>query len=45
MAGILAQINSPSDLEGLNIPELKALCRELRETIINTVAVNGDIWP
>lgn len=41
MAGILAQINSPSDLEGLNIPELKALCRELRETIINTVAVNG----
>jgi len=41
MARILAQINNPSDLKGLSLQELEILCKELRQTIMNTVAANG----
>ncbi len=41
MTGILARIHNPSDLKGLKLQELEALCEELRERIITTVAVNG----
>lgn len=38
---ILEKINSPSDLKKLGMDELKVLADELRETIIQTVSVNG----
>ncbi len=38
---ILEKIDSPSDLKKLNIEELRLLAEELRETIIQTVSVNG----
>ncbi|OIP59276.1 MAG: 1-deoxy-D-xylulose-5-phosphate synthase [Nitrospirae bacterium CG_4_10_14_0_8_um_filter_41_23] len=37
----LKQINSPSDLKKLSIPELKELATKLREIIINRVSING----
>src|SRR5512136_1105430 len=41
MANILDKINSPTDLKGLSLKELKLLADELREEIIATCAVNG----
>ncbi len=38
---LLEAINSPRDLRELNLLELDLLARELRETIINTVAQTG----
>ncbi|MEW6109152.1 MAG: 1-deoxy-D-xylulose-5-phosphate synthase [Nitrospirota bacterium] len=38
---ILEKINSPGDLKKLEIEEIKKLSEELRETIIQTVSVNG----
>ena len=38
---ILARVNSPEDLKKLSIPELKGLCRDLREFIIHTVSQTG----
>jgi 1-deoxy-D-xylulose-5-phosphate synthase len=38
---ILARVNSPDDLKNLSMPELKGLCRDLRETIIQTVSHTG----
>lgn len=39
--GILCNINSPDDLKKLNNGELGDLCREIRDTIIDTVSKNG----
>lgn len=39
--GILRDINSPDDLKKLNNSELEKLCREIRNTIIDTVSKNG----
>ena len=39
--GILGRIESPDDLKQLNSNELEVLCREIRDTIINTVSKNG----
>ncbi|HTP66469.1 MAG TPA: 1-deoxy-D-xylulose-5-phosphate synthase [Geobacteraceae bacterium] len=41
MANILEKINSPADLRGLSLKELKILAGELREEIIATCAANG----
>ncbi|PLY06003.1 MAG: 1-deoxy-D-xylulose-5-phosphate synthase [Desulfuromonas sp.] len=41
MATLLSQINSPVDLKKLDRQQLPQLARELRETIISTVATNG----
>lgn len=41
MGGYLEQINSPQDLQKLNMTQLEQLAAEIRQTIINTVAVNG----
>ncbi len=38
---LLANINAPEDMRGLDMEELYLLAAEIRETIINTVAVNG----
>jgi len=38
---ILAQVDSPEDLKSLTLPELKGLCRDLREFIVQTVAQTG----
>ncbi|OAQ38895.1 1-deoxy-D-xylulose-5-phosphate synthase [Pedobacter psychrophilus] len=38
---LLSQINSPTDLKKLNVKELKEVCRELRQYIIDVVSVNG----
>lgn len=38
---ILDTISSPEDLKALTLPQLTALCSELRETIIDTVSKNG----
>lgn len=38
---LLKKIKGPKDLKKLAIPELKKLAKELRETIIERVAVNG----
>ena len=37
----LNKINSPKDIKSLSINELKVLCGEIRDCIINTVASNG----
>ncbi len=37
----LGQVNSSDDLRKLNNEDLKTLCSELRDCIINTVSVNG----
>ncbi|RJQ14708.1 MAG: 1-deoxy-D-xylulose-5-phosphate synthase [Nitrospiraceae bacterium] len=37
----IEKINSPQDLKGLSIAELKDLAEELRDLIIGTVATNG----
>ena len=39
--GILRDITSPDDLKKLNKSELEKLCREIRNTIIDTVSKNG----
>lgn len=39
--GILSEIVSPADLKGLSLEQLECLARELRQTIIQTVAKNG----
>lgn len=39
--GILCNINSPDDLKKLNDGEIEVLCREIRDTIIDTVSKNG----
>jgi 1-deoxy-D-xylulose-5-phosphate synthase len=41
MYKILDNINSPSDLKGLNYDELKILSEELRDYVINVVSENG----
>ncbi|WP_456433815.1 1-deoxy-D-xylulose-5-phosphate synthase [Thermosulfuriphilus sp.] len=41
MARILDRIDTPKDLKQLRLPELRELAREIRETIINTVAETG----
>jgi 1-deoxy-D-xylulose-5-phosphate synthase len=41
MSGILEKLASPADLKSLSPPELESLAAEIRETIIDTVAVNG----
>lgn len=38
---ILEKINTPADLKKLNIEELGILAKEIRDTIIQTVSVNG----
>jgi len=38
---ILARVNSPEDLKALTLPELKGLCRDLREFIVQTVSQTG----
>ncbi len=38
---ILSTIKSPNDLKSLSDSQLKQLCREIREQIIDTVSVNG----
>ncbi|MCX6645961.1 MAG: 1-deoxy-D-xylulose-5-phosphate synthase [bacterium] len=38
---ILARVDNPDDLKKLSIPELKGLCRDLREFIIQTVSQTG----
>jgi 1-deoxy-D-xylulose-5-phosphate synthase len=38
---LLANINSPEDMRGLDLEELYLLAAEIREEIISTVAVNG----
>ncbi len=38
---ILSNISSPSDIKKMNIGETTALCKELRECIIETVSKNG----
>ncbi len=38
---LIEKIKSPQDLKKLSIPELKELARELRETIIGQVSING----
>ncbi len=38
---ILSTIKSPSDLKKLSDPELKELCAEIREKLIEVVSVNG----
>lgn len=41
MGGYLDRINSPEDLQKLNMSQLEQLAAEIRQTIINTVATNG----
>jgi 1-deoxy-D-xylulose-5-phosphate synthase len=41
MSGILENLESPADLKGLSLAELENLAKEIRETIIDTVAANG----
>ncbi len=41
MASLLSSINGPHDLHELDDGQLRQLCRELRGTIINTVASTG----
>lgn len=41
MTELLASLNSPADLKSMNLEQLRQLARELRETIIATVAENG----
>ncbi len=38
---LLDKINSPKDLKELSLPELQALCAEIRQLIIQTVGSNG----
>jgi len=38
---LLEKINNPNNLKKFTIPELDEIAKELRETIINTVATNG----
>ncbi len=38
---ILARINSPEDLKALSLTELKGLCRDLREFIVQTISQTG----
>src|SRR6201997_1035527 len=38
---LLQQINYPSDLKKLDVGELKQVCQELRQYIIDVVSVNG----
>lgn len=41
MDNLLNRINSPEDLQQLSLPELTALCDEIRNKIITTVSTNG----
>jgi len=41
MDNLLNRIDSPKDLQKLSLPELNALCDEIREKIITTVSTNG----
>lgn len=38
---LLDKIDSPADLKGLTLAELKRLCGEIRKELINTVSANG----
>ncbi|MDR2420860.1 MAG: 1-deoxy-D-xylulose-5-phosphate synthase [Oscillospiraceae bacterium] len=38
---MLEKINSPRDLDGLSVPELKALCGEIREFLLKSVSETG----
>lgn len=41
MNSLLDKINSPEDLQNLTLPQLNALCDEIREKVITTVSNNG----
>ena len=41
MKQLLDRINTPEDLRRLTLPELDALCEEIRQEIIRTVSTNG----
>jgi 1-deoxy-D-xylulose-5-phosphate synthase len=41
MSRILDQINSPADLKGLTLPQLKQLATEIRQELIAVVSANG----
>ncbi|MDP2954168.1 MAG: 1-deoxy-D-xylulose-5-phosphate synthase N-terminal domain-containing protein, partial [Chloroflexota bacterium] len=41
MAEILSNIQSPADLKGLSLPQLKQLASEIREELVKTVMANG----
>lgn len=41
MGNLLNTIRSPKDLERLTVPQLNALCAEIREQILRTVSTNG----
>ena len=41
MSKLLEKIKSPSDLKNLTDSEKESLCSEIRDTIINTISVNG----
>jgi 1-deoxy-D-xylulose-5-phosphate synthase len=38
---MLENINSPADLKGLSVEQLKELAKEMRETIVKQVAAKG----
>ncbi len=38
---LLERVSSPADLKGLSMPELQALCQELRDFIVQIVSANG----
>lgn len=37
----LKNIHSPDDIKGLSMPELRTLCEEIRETLVDTVSKTG----
>ena len=37
----LSELKLPEDLKKLTVPQCKALCREIRSILINTVSENG----
>ena len=41
MSKLLEKIKSPSDVKNLTDSEKESLCSEIRDTIINTISVNG----
>ncbi len=41
MSRLLDKINSPTDLKGLTLPELKQLAAEIRRELVATVTANG----
>lgn len=41
MYELLYSIRSPQDLKRLSVPQMEALCKEIRHKIVHTVATNG----